>query len=319
MAKSKYPGIDEDLASGDSTYSEYTQETATTGWTAVTTGLETILKGNDVNYVRQKYGFCSIIMSIALILYLTTSMSMCGVAPFGVNPAIGPYPDGLSGSGAKNAYFIVEEYEYWRFITAPFMCVGIIHLLCTVAILLETGAFFEREWGSINWMIILAISAIGSTMYSCIVSPNTVSVISSAAVMGLFGAKFSTLTLTVGNDFFSGADSNEDLDTGTIINIVCSLAFTMLLAIFPYVDFSGHLSGFMTGFFCGMIILTRSLRASPMVKLVWIIGGTGFSVIAGIHGIISLAVLEPDGELGFPCYYFDNIHYEGYECTCSVN
>ena len=66
--------------------------------------------------------------------------------------------------------------------------------------------------------------------------------------MGLFGAKFSTLTLTVGSDFFSGADSNEDLDTGTVINIVCSLAFNMLLAIFPYVDFSGHLSGFMTGF-----------------------------------------------------------------------
>ena len=73
-------------------------------------------------------------MSIALVLYLTTSMSMCGVVPFGVNPAIGPYPDGLSRSGAKNAYFIVEQYEYWRFITSPFMYVEIIHLLCTVAI-----------------------------------------------------------------------------------------------------------------------------------------------------------------------------------------
>jgi len=320
MAKSKYPGIDEDLASGDSTYSEYTQETATTGWTAVTTGLETILKGNDVNYVRQKYGFCSIIMSIALILYLTTSMSMCGVAPFGVNPAIGPYPDGLSGSGAKNAYFVVEEYQYWRFLTAPFMSVGIIHLLCTVGILLETGAFFEREWGSINWLIVLATSSIGATLYSCIFSPDTVSVMSSATVVGLFGAKCSTLILTVGTDLLSGdGNINEELDMGTVINIVCSFAFTMMLAIFPYVDFSGHLGGFMTGFFVGMILLTRSVRAPPMVKLVWMFLGVGLSLITIIHGIVSLVTLEPDGELGFPCYYFDNIHSEGYECTCSVN
>lgn len=319
MGKAKYPGIDEGLASGDSTYSGYTQDSATTGWTAATTGLETILKGDDVNYVRQKYGFCSIIMSIALVLYLTTSMSMCGVAPLTVNPAIGPYPDGLSGSGAKNAYFIAEEYQYWRFITAPIMSVGIIHLLCTVAILLETGAYFEREWGSINWMIVLATSSIGSTMYSCIFSPDTVSVISSAGVVGLFGAKFSTIVLTLGSDFFSDVVSNEEFDTGTFINIVCSFAFTMMLAIFPYVDFSGHLFGFITGFFVGMILLTRSVRAPPIVKLVWIFLGVGLTLITSIHGIISLAILQPDGELGYPCYYFDNLHYEGYECTCTVN
>ena len=173
MGKSKYPGIDAGILSGESAYSGYTEETEGSQYTS---GLETILKGDDVNYVRQKYGFCSIIYSITLVLYLTTTMSMCGVAPIAVNPAIGPYPDSLSGSGAKNAFFVTEQHEYWRFISSPFMSVGIIHLLCTVAILLETGAFFEREWGSIQWMIILGTSAIGSTFWGCAYNPDTVSV-----------------------------------------------------------------------------------------------------------------------------------------------
>lgn len=319
MAKSKYPGLDEGIESNDSTYSGYTQETSGSAWTTYTSGLETILKGDDVNYVRQKYGFCSILISIILILYLTTTMSLCGIAPLAVNPAIGPYPDGLSGSGAKNFYFISEDYQYWRFISASFMSVGIIHLLCTVAILLETGAYFEREWGSVSWLIILGTSAVGSFMWSCMFNPDTVSVMSSAAVVGLFGAKFSQLVLTVGSDVFtdSSYSSSEELDTGTVVNIVCSFAFTMVLAAFPFVDFSGHLGGFITGFFVGMIILTRNVRTSPVCKLVWIVGGFGFSFITFVYAVVVLVKLEPDGELAFPCYYFDYIHYEGYECTCA--
>lgn len=322
MGRSKYPGIDAGLTpSGDSEYSGYTQETGGSQYTTQTSGLETILKGDDVNYVRQKYGFCSIIMSIALVLYLTTTMSMCGVAPISVNPAIGPYPDSLSGSGAKNAHYVVEEHEIWRFFSAPLMSVGIIHLLCTVAILLETGAFFEREWGSIQWMIILGTSAMGSTFWGCIFNPDTVSVMSSAAVVGLFGGKFSTLILTLGSDCLgiTGNRGDEiDLDTGTVVNIVCSFAFTTMLAIFPYVDFSGHLGGFVTGFSIGMIILTRNVRTSPHAKLVWISLGFIFTLTGFIYGLVAMARLEPDGELAFPCYYFDNIHYEGYECTCTA-
>lgn len=318
MGKSKYPGLDAGLQSDDSETC-YTQETGGSQWTTVTSGLETILKGDDVNYVRQKYGFFSILYSIILVLYLSTTMSMCGIAPFAINPAIGPYPDGLSGSGAKNAYFIAEEYQFWRFITAPFMSVGIIHLLCTIAILLETGAFFEREWGSVKWIIILGASGFGSTFWSCIFNSDTVSVMSSAAVVGLFGAKFSTIMLTVGNDLFLNSPGNDELDTGTVINIICSFAFTMLLAIFPFVDFSGHLSGFVTGFFVGQIVLTRNVRTEPMIKLIWICFGFGCTLIAVIYGIVTMVRLEPDGELAFPCYYFDNIHFEGYECTCSEN
>jgi membrane associated rhomboid family serine protease len=60
-----------------------------------------------------------------------------------------------------------------------------IHLLGNVMIQLETGLFYEKEWGSLNWFVIYIGSSIGSTIFM----QKSISVGSSGAVMGLFGGK----------------------------------------------------------------------------------------------------------------------------------
>lgn len=97
--------------------------------------------------------------------------------------------DALSEWGGKNAVNIIADGEWWRLVTPILLHAGVIHLLCNIAVQLETGAFFEREWGSTNWMIIYLSSAVGSSILSVIAMPNSVSVGSSGAVMGLFGGK----------------------------------------------------------------------------------------------------------------------------------
>eukprot|EP00957_Ditylum_brightwellii_P066412 5042069-Ditylum_brightwellii.AAC.1 len=92
-------------------------------------------------------------------------MIQCGVSPLEINPMLGPYPDALS---------------YWG---------GILHLVCNIAVQLESGAFFEREWGSGVWFVIYITSAVGSSILSTCAMPNSISVGSSGAVMGLFGGK----------------------------------------------------------------------------------------------------------------------------------
>eukprot|EP00978_Attheya_sp_CCMP212_P034166 scaffold141971_cov35-Attheya_sp.AAC.1 len=38
---------------------------------------------------------------------------------------------------------------------------GVIHLFCNLALQLETGAFFEQEWGSARWLAIYLVSSLG--------------------------------------------------------------------------------------------------------------------------------------------------------------
>lgn len=108
-----------------------------------------------------------------------------------MNPMIGPYPDALSYWGGKNTVLIVEDGEYWRLVTPIFLHAGVIHLLGNISVQMDIGAFFEREWGSFRYLIIYIASAVGSSLLSCIVMPNSISVGSSGALMGLFGAKLS--------------------------------------------------------------------------------------------------------------------------------
>jgi hypothetical protein len=97
--------------------------------------------------------------------------------------------DALSEWGGKNAVNILDDHESWRLLTPIFLHAGVIHLFCNISVQLETGAFFEREWGSGVWLVIYLTSAIGSSALSVIFMPNSISVGSSGAVMGLFGGK----------------------------------------------------------------------------------------------------------------------------------
>ncbi len=108
---------------------------------------------------------------------------------------IGPYPDTLNYWGGKNAYYILSNHEYWRLVSPILLHAGVFHLICNVAVQLDTGAFWEREWGSFIWLIIYLVSAVWGSILSVIVIPNSVGVGSSGAVCGLFGAKMVRLIL----------------------------------------------------------------------------------------------------------------------------
>lgn len=146
-------------------------------------------RGEEVYIVHQKFGYYAIGFSVAQILVLAIMMIQCGVAPFALNPMFGPYPDTLSEWGGKNAVDILDEGEWWRLITPIFLHAGVVHLFCNIAVQLDIGAFFEREWGSHTWLAIYLSSAVGSSILSVIAMPDTISVGSSGAVMGIFGGK----------------------------------------------------------------------------------------------------------------------------------
>jgi membrane associated rhomboid family serine protease len=192
-------------------------------------------ESEEVYIVYQKWGYLSILFSVAQTLVLAIMMIQCGVAPFQINPMIGPYPDALSDWGGKNAVNILDDGEWWRLITPIMLHAGVIHLFCNIAVQLDTGAFFEREWGSVNWLIIYLSSAVGSSILSVIFMPDSISVGSSGAVMGLFGAKLAEVICR----FFESDQTKQERVAHQVrkeqcAGVSCSVVLVMLFSFIPY-------------------------------------------------------------------------------------
>ena len=199
------------------------------------------INSNDTYIVRQRFGYCSILFSLAQTAILACMMWQCGIAPLQVNPMFGPYPDVLSEWGAKNTVLILDQNEYWRLVTPILLHAGVIHLICNIAVQLETGVFFEKEWGSLRWCIVYLTSAVGSSILSCIVMPNALSVGSSGAVMGLFGAKLSEVVLRA----FERVRTKQDRVGHAVRKeqccvVSCSVVLILLFSFIPYVDWAAH-------------------------------------------------------------------------------
>lgn len=196
---------------------------------------------NEVYIVRQKYGVCSIVFSLVQTAILIAMMVQCGVAPLQVNPMFGPYPDVLSEWGAKNTVLILEDKEWWRLLTPILLHAGVIHLLCNVAVQLETGVFYEKEWGSVRWLIVYLTSAVGSSVLSCIAMPDALSVGSSGAVMGLFGAKLSEVVLRACERVRTKQDKvGRAVRKEQCCVVSCSVVLILLFSFIPYVDWAAH-------------------------------------------------------------------------------
>ncbi|EEC49807.1 predicted protein, partial [Phaeodactylum tricornutum CCAP 1055/1] len=139
--------------------------------------------------------------------------------------------------------------QWWRLLTPILLHAGVIHLLCNVAVQIEAGAFFEQEWGSFRWLVVYLASAVGSSILSIIVMPNAVSVGSSGALMGLFGAKLAEVTLRV----CDRADTEQQRVAHQVRKeqctaVTCSVLLVMLFSFIPYVDWAAHLGGLVAGF-----------------------------------------------------------------------
>jgi membrane associated rhomboid family serine protease len=273
----------------------------------------------EVYIVRQQYGYFSILFSIAQTIILGLMMWQCGVAPMSLNPMIGPYPDALSEWGGKNSVLIIDDNEYYRLLSPILLHAGVIHLLGNVAVQLETGVFFEREWGSIRWLIIYIGSAIGSTILSVIVMPAAVSVGSSGAVMGLFGGKLAEVMLRCCENQIT----KQDRVAATVRREQCcvvtfSVIIVMAFSFIPFIDWAAHLGGLITGFLIGLVMFSFAVQGCYGVwKIIWLLFG-----IAAVCAYFSATLaymysgeIESIEELRDVCGYYKE-NFENYECNC---
>lgn len=275
--------------------------------------------GNPIYIVKQQRAYFAIGISLVQVIILIGMMIQCKVAPISINPMLGPYPDAFSHWGGKNAYSILHDNQWWRMITPIFLHAGVIHIFFNVAVQIETGSFFEKEWGSAIWITIYLSSAIGGSILSTVAIPNTIGVGSSGAVCGLFGGKIAEFCCRL---CMSKDSVQEKISHGVLMEqfgaTMCTIILVTVFSFIPYIDWAAHLGGLGFGFCVGLIIF--SLRIEEMrFRIIW----CTFAVTLAIVGfgtcityIVTESKKEISDQLSDVCAYYES-YYRDYQCHCN--
>jgi len=286
---------------------DYTDDTVVTNFTS----------DEEVYYVKQSYGYFSMFISVVQIFVFAGMTVMCGVAPLSINPMVGPYPDSLSLWGAKNAYEIIYQNQWWRTISGSMLHVGVIHLFCNIALQIETAAFFEREWGSIKWLVIYISASFGSTITACAAHPESISVVSSGAIMGLFGAKLAEVVCSLCEKIESKQQKiNKEVRIEQLSGLLCSSSLLSLFSFVPFIDWSAHFGGLCTGFLAGIILFSGSIRPTALKVYGYFVGiGTLVSSTYILFNYM-LTGMELSESLADVCDYYQTYFWNDYVCNC---
>jgi len=267
---------------------------------------------------KQNYAPLSTTFVILQIIILPLMMWQCGIAPLEINPMIGPYPDALNYWGAKNAVLIVDDGQVYRLVTPIFLHAGIIHLAGNVLVQMDSGNRWEKEWGSLIWILVYVGSAIGSSVLSVIAMPDQISVGSSGAIMGLFGAKFAEIVVLLCEKVttvreMAASQSRKEQACHVILGIIVVMAMSFI----PYVDWAAHLGGLVAGFAIGIVLFSFKMR-NKFGTVFWL--GVGIATCFLLYStfIAIMFTTETDDEMRDICAYYQK-NLEGYECKCQLN
>jgi membrane associated rhomboid family serine protease len=164
--------------------------------------------------------------------------------------------DGLIRAGAKVPSNIAELGETWRLITANLLHRDVLHLLANMFFLFNVGGAIENAYRRQDYLLILAVSAVSTTLMSTLMS-RLPSVGASGMVLGLFGAasvfgyKYADILPRRYRRYFGGM-----LLPYTLFILYVGLAT-------PDTDNWGHLGGLLGGSIAAFPLEPRLLRSEP--------------------------------------------------------
>jgi rhomboid protease GluP len=146
----------------------------------------------------------------------------------------------------------VEAGEYWRFITAAFLHIGILHILVNGFCLWELGRPLERLYGSAQFGFTYLVSGAAGSLFSFFahefIAPRTVSAGASGAIFGVAGAM-----VIAGRRFEHLVPENFHKVFG--VGVLPFIAFNLYYG-FTHsgIDNFAHLGGVLAGVFCGLVL-----------------------------------------------------------------
>ena len=173
---------------------------------------------------------------------------------------------------------LIQQGQYWRFITPMFLHAGVLHIYVNMSVLLSLGTLTERMYGTWKFLLIFMISGISGIVAGFVfAAPNVPSVGASGAIFGLLGALiyFRRRRPRLFKHLHSA-----DLKKIILINLAIGVIGYHIID--NYAHFGGFAGGIVSAFALGLYRENPYTRLRTCTLACWIILITG-GLIAGFH------------------------------------
>jgi membrane associated rhomboid family serine protease len=150
--------------------------------------------------------------------------------------------DSYAGVAQGRAHFgllygpAVQQGELWRLVSHVFEHGGVIHLLFNMSVVYTLGMSFERSVGTARFVLISAVTALGSATFALLFGFDKAMLGASGMILGWGGAILPIATQ-------QGRRA-----------VGIWLAQVAIISLLPGISWQGHLGGFVFGLPCGYIL-----------------------------------------------------------------
>ena len=155
--------------------------------------------------------------------------------------------EALVALGAKQNE-LIDQGQYWRFVTLIFLHIGFIHLFFNNYALWIVGQEIERLYGSARFVVIYLLTGLAGSVASYFYTPKATSAGASGAIFGLFGL-LATFAFRYRKEIPQSISSQIKRQVIPLIAINLGIGFLI-----PMVDNSAHIGGLLTGVLLGLIV-----------------------------------------------------------------
>lgn len=153
---------------------------------------------------------------------------------------------------------LVMSGEPWRLLSYSLLHGNLIHIGFCGYMILSLGPRLEKAMGSLRYLVMWVVSALGGGVAGCLVYPAFVPLVgSSGAVFGMLGAALA-LNIRGGRTLL---DFTQDRGSRQLIYLV--VVNLILGWIIPFISNTGHIGGLVAGLCCTLFFLAPDRRARP--------------------------------------------------------
>ena len=189
---------------------------------------------------------------------------------------------------------LIDQGEYWRFVTPIFIHIGLLHLFFNSYALWIVGPQVEKLYGGARFVLLYVATGVAGVAGSYLYQPDGLSAGASGAIFGLFG-----VLLVFGLRYRQHVPAffSRTVGTGVLPVIVINLVIGFTI---PQIDNSAHLGGLIAGMaLAAMVPFERPGSDTPRI----------FSAIqVGLFSVIFLCFYQVAAHYGGPRFEFRNIY-----------
>jgi membrane associated rhomboid family serine protease len=170
----------------------------------------------------------------------------------------------------------VADGEWWRLITSAFLHLGLLHLAFNMYALWLFGPIMEQLYGHVEFAVIYVLCALGGSVLTILLQPESAAAGASGAIFGLFGLAF---VVSRRRHLILGPQARAIISqVGTLL--VLNLFITFIAA--DRISWTGHVGGLLVGALLGLLLAPRH---APTMGGMWR-GADGTPLAASTDGAL---------------------------------